>query len=89
MATPDRKELKGTAKFKGTLNYDPLRRDHQRQLNKINDVVVETATAIQGLKIVLKEAQLKLADGQKTLAVVVPNKKSKQVPLQEKSEAAR
>ncbi len=81
-ATKSLKRPSGTARFMDTLNYDRLRTDHQRQLNKINDVVVQTTSAIQGLKIVLKKAKDRLSAGNKTLSAVVPNKISKKVTLQ-------
>jgi hypothetical protein len=68
-------------KYKGTLNYDSLRLDHQAHLKKVNDVLVETALAVQGLQLALQDAETKLTKGQKRYTLKVPNKRTKVVPI--------
>ncbi|WP_338721400.1 hypothetical protein [Devosia sp. XK-2] len=41
--------------FKGQLNYDLLRRDHQKQVRKINDLYIEAVMSVRGLSELRKE----------------------------------
>jgi len=74
-------KLKGTNAFKRSVNYDHLRLDHQSYLKKLNDVLVETALAIQGMESVLEDVSSRLAKGQKTYNINVPNKLAKLIPI--------
>ena len=71
----------GAAAFKGTLNYDNLRLDHQGQLKKLNDVLVETAISVEGLSSVLEDVVVKIADGETSYKLNVPNKNAKYIPI--------
>ncbi|NTG32644.1 hypothetical protein G6K91_00050 [Agrobacterium rhizogenes] len=67
--------------FKRSLNYDHLRLEHQSYLKKLNDVLFETALAIQGMESVLSEVSARLAKGQKSYSIQVPNKLAKLIPI--------
>jgi hypothetical protein len=71
----------GSKAFKGTLNYDNLRLDHQGQLKKLNDVLVETALSVEGLTYVLRNVDAKIANNDSLYVMRVPNKKAKSIPI--------
>jgi len=71
----------GSRAFKGTLNYDSLRVDHQGQLKKLNDVLVETALAVEGLISVHDDVVERIAQGDTAYHLVVPNKRAKLIPI--------
>ena len=58
--------------FKGTLNYDVLRLDHQGQLKKLNDVLVETALSVEGLNSVFDDVVARIARGETAYVLRVP-----------------
>lgn len=74
-------EKTGSRAFKGTLNYNNLRIDHQNQLKRLNDSLVETALAIEGLVYVIKNVNEKIKDGNINYIVNVPNKNLKSIPI--------
>jgi hypothetical protein len=45
----------GTGSYKGTLNYDILRRDNQAHLRSINNIFIEAELCVKGLRSVLKD----------------------------------
>jgi len=71
----------GAKAFKGTLNYDNLRLDHQAHLKKLNDVLVETALSVEGLNSVLEDVVTKIGNGETVYKLRVPNKKAKAIPI--------
>ena len=74
-------KLKGAKALKGTLNYDRLRVEHQSYLKKLNDDLFETTLAIQGMDSVLRDVSSRLAKGQKSYSIQVPNKLAKLIPI--------
>ncbi len=73
--------LKASASFKGSLNYDYLRIEHGSYLRKLNDALLETALAIEGMKKVLKEVSANLSRGETSYTIQVPNKRAKLIPI--------
>jgi hypothetical protein len=47
--------MSSMSSYKGTLNYDILRRDNQAHLRRINNIFIETELCVKGLRSVLKE----------------------------------
>jgi hypothetical protein len=71
----------GARAFKGMLNYDNLRLDHQGHLKKLNDILVETAISVEGLTGALEDIVVKIADGETSYRLRVPNKNAKSIPI--------
>lgn len=73
--------IKNSNYFKGTLNYNNLRIEHQLYLKKMNDVLVETALTIQGMENVLEDVTARLENGETTYIIRLPNKLAKLIPI--------
>ena len=73
--------MKASTGFKGSLNYNYLRIEHGLYLRKLNDALLETALAIEGMGKVLEDVSAKLATGQTSYTIQVPNKHAKLIPI--------
>jgi hypothetical protein len=64
-------------KYKGTLNYDILRRDNQAHLRSINNIFIETELCVKGLRSVLKEVVKEKEHQTNRLHIAAPTAKGK------------
>lgn len=82
-------DITGPRAFKNTLNYHYLRLDHQRQLKKLNDVLVEAALSVEGLSVVLDDVLVRIENGEAVYSQKVPNKKAESITIRRNLKSIR
>jgi len=77
-------EKKAASSYKGTLNYEALRRDNTNHLRRINNIFIESELAVKGLRFVLEDVLRRKRNNEQRVSIVAPNSKGKNTEIHRK-----